>query len=152
RVEQGGRRLGEVGGGVEGKGGRGPLRAQHVREASLPGTKAAGRGQRGAARQAAGVLPGEGLHPEGDAGRGTLQQRVHQVGCNRAGGQYQQRLGITLLRRPRVSGDPYSRGRWLWVPAFAGTTAIRRIRRIPVRWSSTFELFLISVRSLPTVF
>ena len=40
---------------------------------------AAGRGQRRAARQVAGVLRGEGLHPEGDAGRGTLQQRVHQV-------------------------------------------------------------------------
>jgi len=25
--------------------------------------------------------------------------------------------------RPRECGDPYSRGRWLWVPAYAGTTA-----------------------------
>src|SRR5689334_25215357 len=41
----------------------------------------------------------------------------------------------TLYRRPRASGDPYavsspcvtaretSKGRWIWVPAFAGTTA-----------------------------
>src|SRR5262249_56263660 len=28
--------------------------------------------------------------------------------------------------RPRVSGGPYSRGQWLWVPAFAGTTAEMR--------------------------
>src|SRR5262245_22362533 len=27
--------------------------------------------------------------------------------------------------RPRASGDPYSRGRGLWVPAYAGTTTVR---------------------------
>src|SRR5438270_10172708 len=29
---------------------------------------------------------------------------------------------VSLGCRPREGGDPYSRSRWLWVPAFAGTT------------------------------
>src|SRR4029077_17946533 len=31
-------------------------------------------------------------------------------------------VSASLRCRPRESGDPYSRGRWLWVPACAGTT------------------------------
>src|SRR5262245_933619 len=33
------------------------------------------------------------------------------------------RAGLLLLRRPRGRRGPYARGGWLWVPAFAGTTA-----------------------------
>jgi hypothetical protein len=35
-----------------------------------------------------------------------------------------------LFRRPRARRDPYSRGQWLWVPAFAGTPVWRGMRPI----------------------
>ena len=48
-------------------------------ELDLSGADPARRGQRRAAEQAAGLLPGEGHHPEEVAGGGALHQRVHQV-------------------------------------------------------------------------
>jgi NitT/TauT family transport system substrate-binding protein len=67
--------------------GKDAIRVHHVRAPGLPGTEAAGRGQRRAARQAAGLLFGKRLHPEGDAGRGALQQRIHQVASRQCASQ-----------------------------------------------------------------
>src|SRR4029450_8474211 len=37
--------------------------------------------------------------------------------------------------RPRESGDPYPRGRWSWVPAFAGPTMDNiNVRSLPAEW------------------
>ena len=67
----------------KGKEDGGQDRVQLLRQAGLCRTEATRRDQRGAAEQAAGLLSGEGLHPEEDAGRGALHQPVHQVAQRR---------------------------------------------------------------------
>src|SRR6516164_7664192 len=54
----------------------------------------------------------------GDPGRGYRRSRVARAEHLAP----LARRHHIVRRRPRASGDPYSRRRWSWVPAFAGTT------------------------------
>ena len=87
-----------------------------------PGQKELGRGRSGAARQAAGFLSGQGLHPEGDAGRRALHQSVHQVARHAVAPERQARPCAGHPRR-------YPRCRWTVDGWTVRLTAIERMTR-----------------------